>query len=592
MTYHQRLLTGGRLFAGLVFFALFISLWLPLFPLSAQEQILPTAVADAERGLVIYQERCASCHGVTGGGDGELAPQAINPPRVFNDPDFRYTAVPTLMFDTIVNGRISAGMPPYGSETSNPLSDEDVWNLIAAIYSFSTPAESIEQGETLFDEHVNPDTTVDLTDLTMWATESNESVVTYFSNQDFLAEDAELSGEEWTAVIDYARSSFSYTYIDPVAPLAPIETAVVSGQIRNGTTEGFVDSGTAILRAFTMNLEESLIVTTTVGVDGRYTFDLTEVPRDWIYLVSSEYNGFRFSSTPAMLDPEAPELELLVTVYEQSTDTTGVIIEQVHVILTFFEGGVEVAQLYRIGNFANSIFVGETGIPGNGTVEFMLPTGAENISFERSLGSMENFAPAVEVVPTDSGGWTDTLPLRPGSGALDMLVTYVLPYEDGIQFMHSLPYVVDAITLIMPDVGIDVEGEEWSLQSQDQFSNGQFLSYTNSNAGNADSLNLSLSGTPTMIANTQGIIQPVRNENNDLIVGGVSLLIAVGAAVYVVKTWRDGSNKASESPETLLAAIVELDEAYEKGEMDAAVYENERETLKAELLNIWANADR
>ncbi|MCP5095906.1 MAG: cytochrome c [Chloroflexi bacterium] len=588
---YQLLRTGGRLSIGFIFLALIIFLWLPSLSLSAQEQVVPTTVGDAERGLLLYQERCASCHGISGGGDGELAPQAINPPRVFNDPDFRYTAVPTLMFDTIVNGRIDAGMPPYGSETSNPLPDEAVWDLIAAVYSFSTPAESIGMGEALFAEYVNPDTTVDLTDLSLWATESNESMVTYLSNLDFLVEGTEIGGVEWTALVDYARGSFSYTYADPFAAAVPIETAVIYGEVRNGTTDEIVEEGVATLRAFTMNLEESMLITTTVETDGTFTFNLTDVPQEWIYLVSAEYAGFRFSSVPSLMDAATPELELPVTVYEQSDNSVGVIIEQVHVILSFFEESVEVVELYRFGNFANSIFIGETGTPEGGTVQFMVPAGAENVTFERSLGSMENFAPAVEVIPTENG-WADTLPLRPGTGVLDMLVTYVLPYDDELEIAHPLPYVVDAMTLILPDVGIEVEGGEWELQGQDEFANSQFLSYANMGADDADALSLTLTGTPTQIADHQGIIQPVRNESADLIVGGASLAVAVGAAVYVMKTWRDGDNTTTESPENLLAAIVALDDAYENGNIDVATYEAEREALKASLLDVWSREDR
>lgn len=90
--------------------------------------------ADAEAGMVIYQERCASCHGATGLGDGELAAQSISPPLPIGTADYLATANLDTMRQTILNGNMQVGMPPFGPGTSNPLSDEDITNVLAALY--------------------------------------------------------------------------------------------------------------------------------------------------------------------------------------------------------------------------------------------------------------------------------------------------------------------------------------------------------------------------------------------------------------------------------------------------------------------------
>ncbi len=584
--HNRHLIAGGRLAAGFILIVLFSIYLFPITTTTAQEVVVPDAVADAERGLLLYQTRCASCHGVSGAGDGEMAPDSIQPPAVFADPAFRLTAVPTDMFNTIVNGRIERGMPPYGSINNNPLSDQDVWDLIAAIYSFSTPGASVQQGADLFATEINLEGELDLTNLTFWATQSNETIAERFRSEGVLL-NPDLSDDEVMAIIDFARGMMSYSYADPFAAEEPIETAVISGEIINGTTSDTAGDIEANLRAFTQDLQQVYSETTMVGENGRFSFDLENVPPDWIFLVSTEYQGFQFSSSPAKLDRETPALEMPVTVFDTTSNADMINVDQVHSIFNFVGDRLEVTQLYRYSNNGNALFVGTTGDTTAGTVEIMLPTGAQNVAFERGFGGMDTFIPAEEIIQTETG-WADTLPLRPGTGVMDLLITYSLPYEDGMRFAHPLPYPVTRGTLIIPDVGIELDADGWQLQSQDEMGGTTFLSYINNDMTTVDSLSIVFNGEPELVTDTQGNVLQPRNENNELIIGGASLLIVVGAAVYLFQSWRNPSSAFSDDPEELLEMMVELDEAYENGEIAHRDYELERAELKEALLEIWA----
>ncbi len=584
--HNRHLIAGGRLAAGFILIVLFSIYLFPITTTTAQEVVVPDAVADAERGLLLYQTRCASCHGVSGAGDGEMAPDSIQPPAVFADPAFRLTAVPTDMFNTIVNGRIERGMPPYGSINNNPLSDQDVWDLIAAIYSFSTPGASVQQGADLFATEINLEGELDLTNLTFWATQSNETIAERFRSEGVLL-NPDLSDDEVMAIIDFARGMMSYSYADPFAAEEPIETAVISGEIINGTTSDTAGDIEANLRAFTQDLQQVYSETTMVGENGRFSFDLENVPPDWIFLVSTEYQGFQFSSSPAKLDRETPALEMPVTVFDTTSNADMINVDQVHSIFNFVGDRLEVTQLYRYSNNGNALFVGTTGDTTAGTVEIMLPTGAQNVAFERGFGGMDTFIPAEEIIQTETG-WADTLPLRPGTGVMDLLITYSLPYEDGMRFAHPLPYPVTRGTLIIPDVGIELDADGWQLQSQDEMGGTTFLSYINNDMTTVDSLSIVFNGEPELVTDTQGNVLQPRNENNELIIGGASLLIVVGAAVYLFQSWRNPSSAFSDDPEELLEMMVELDDAYENGEINRHDYELERAELKEALLEIWA----
>ena len=82
-----------------------------------------------------------------------MASSLAEPPRDFTDEAFRRTAVPSTMFQTITDGRLEAGMPPFGPASSNPIDIADRWDLVAAVYSLGTPSEAIENGRLVYEEN-------------------------------------------------------------------------------------------------------------------------------------------------------------------------------------------------------------------------------------------------------------------------------------------------------------------------------------------------------------------------------------------------------------------------------------------------------
>ena len=148
---------------------------IPALQTTAQDLVLPSEPPDAAAGLEIYAERCVVCHGEMGDGQGSQAVQAGLEPAAFSNPDYRLTAVPSLMYDIISNGNLAAGMPPFGEASGNPLSEADIWNMIALAYSFSTRPEDIEAGEALAAE-LEADT-VNWPGLEYWFSRSNETIL-------------------------------------------------------------------------------------------------------------------------------------------------------------------------------------------------------------------------------------------------------------------------------------------------------------------------------------------------------------------------------------------------------------------------------
>jgi DMSO reductase family type II enzyme heme b subunit len=134
--------------------------------------IAPAAAqgGDAAAGKVMYDRRCALCHGATGDGKGAAAELLLPRPRDFTSGTYkvRTTAnkVPTDqdIFRVIAEGMPGTSMPPW-----QVLPERDRWNLVAHLKTFAaerfkeppkklelpkevgSSAESIKRGKEMFE---------------------------------------------------------------------------------------------------------------------------------------------------------------------------------------------------------------------------------------------------------------------------------------------------------------------------------------------------------------------------------------------------------------------------------------------------------
>jgi mono/diheme cytochrome c family protein len=598
-TFH---VSPSSLLALPLFLFLFLFLFLSL-PTSAQDSPTPAEPPDAAAGLLIFNERCANCHGPQALGDGELAANLPNPPAALASPEYLRAAIPANMFDVITNGRVERGMPPFGPTSTNPLPEADRWNAIAAIYSLGTPLERVNEGQALYETNclachgqsgagdgpeaaASTATTPDLTDLTYWSQTSNQAVFDRLHDDTLEGHDFELDDDSLWAAVDYLRT-FSYAHTDALAAFRPLESATISGQVINGSTgeETLAEATTAELRAFNQNIEMTLSLTTTVTTDGRYQFNLSDVSPEWLYRVSITYKGLDFGSEIAQLSQAAPEAQLPVTVYEQTSDPSAITVDQMHLIVEVADNTVLVNEVYVFTNNGTAVFIGESGDPADGTVQIALPPAAENPTFERGFGSFDSFFPAQELIPTESG-WVDTFPVRPGQSSLILLANYTLPYDNGMTIAHPVFYEVGGANLVLSEVGVEMtEGDGWTSMGLQTIEGGAFISYARPGLSAGESFTFQLSGRPRTTTTT-GTVGLVRDDNLEFMIGGVALFAAAVAAVFVVRSWQQEEPPPDRLE--LLQAIANLDDAYEQGQIEPAAYQQERQALKEELTAVWA----
>jgi mono/diheme cytochrome c family protein len=564
---------------------------------------LPTdagLAAEVEAGLALFEERCSACHGPAGLGDGPMAPDLPNPPARLGDPAFLRTAVAGDLFQTISSGRIERGMPPFGAQSTDPLSADDRWRLVAALYSLAYTAETMAEGEQIYvascqECHGDGDeseTVPALNDPAYWLNSSDHTLFLSFTDDSWLPEHQGLglNDEQRWAVAAYTRVNYG----SPVALFQPLTAASVSGQLFNGTTGEPLTADkatglTATLRAFTEDLDVRLTLTTTVASDGRYHFDLADASPAWFFRVQVNYGGLDFTSDFGQLSQMRPGLDLPVTVYDTTTDPAAIQFEQIHIVIEIFDNEVQVNELYVVSNLNDAVFTGQSGDYSQGTVHFGLPPEAMGLDVQRGFGSFESFFPTDEVTLT-ADGWAALIPVRPGRGSLTLLARYTLPYRSGMALNHRLYHDAAGVTLVMRDVGVRVATSDVWLDNGPQLIAGEpFVTYFRPSLAAGSTLELTFSGRSRMAMLLQ-------DQAPALAVGAGVLLLAVALAAYVTNSWRREPDaietEALEADaDELLHAIAELDDAYEQGEIAEADYRREREELKAALRDRWADDD-
>ena len=107
---------------------------------------LPRRQIDLVEGRTIFEKSCASCHGVTGRGDGPAAVRMNPRPPAIGTADHMRGITPALMFRITSIG--IAGTPMAGF--AGALTPDQRWNVVAYVNTLRTTREQQLEGEGLF----------------------------------------------------------------------------------------------------------------------------------------------------------------------------------------------------------------------------------------------------------------------------------------------------------------------------------------------------------------------------------------------------------------------------------------------------------
>ena len=312
----------------------------------------------------------------------------------------------------------------------------------------------------------------------------------------------------------------------------PPEGVVLQGRIINRTTNEPGPEGVALmLHIWDEGGSSKGMEHGESGPGGEFQFDDVLVEEGALYVVMATHGGATYFSETVkeMAEGGLPDLEIVI--YETTADPTDVSIELVHLVLGVNQGGLAVAEIYFFSNdgdrtLAEAITLDDGSMA---TLRFTLPPDAANISFPSAAS--ERF----EVFP---GGFADKNPLVPGERTGQIIVTYILPYEDGLTLVRPVPFDTNEISVLLPidsDLKINVGAEYKGVKSLGE-ANEPYDIYSGGPLQRDQQIKVEISGVLSVgLDDLSASESSVGNIKTAVLIGAASLgvvLIGVGVLLW------------------------------------------------------------
>ena len=613
----------------------------PVIQSSTQEAetsgpLYPLVPPDPTKGADNFADKCAPCHGEAGLGDGPSAAELPVPVGAIGTAIVSRHATPAEWYTLITEGDLERKMPPFGN-----LTDRQRWDLVAYVYSLSAPVESIALGQELYQANCaqchgsngqgdGPEaanlaaTPRDFTDQAFMAEFSAAAMyaaVVQGIDPVMPAFAQELNDVQVWAITDYLRSLTFANQPQPVAETQaeqPVTTPTVAAEaeataseptetaepetsatsalgqvivtIINGTG-GDVPADTPVTLYAFDNMQMAFTQTLTTGENGVYTFGDIEMLPDRAFLAGIDYSGGTYGSDVVTADPSVPVINLQITTYETSTDTSALIADRLHIFLDFSGTDPEmllVTEIYIISNPTDRSIVSEEA--GGPVVFFPLPEGYQDLTFgEGMLGDQYLEVP---------GGFVDTVSVPPGMSQYQVVAFFTLPYDRRLAFTQDVAMSTSAMVVMIPDNGVNLSGDMLQDGGLRDIQDVPYRMYSSNNLSAGSELSFEISGNPDT-GETSLISGNTSWQMIALGAGGVGLVL-VGVGLWLYQRNRSASPvpaDASTSPEAvipasaedaeaLMDAIIALDDQYQAGELPEDAYRQRRAELKERLQNL------
>lgn len=369
---------------------------------------------------------------------------------------------------------------------------------------------------------------------------------------------------------------------------------VVQGQVINGTAGTAPKLAGLQVRLYLFSgntLKETRKADS--NAQGAFRFDTVPTGSAWTAITSVEYAGVEYEGKPLDLT-NGTDFSSDVTIYETTTEDQALKVDRSHLIIEMGVGQLEVTELVVLNNTGDRTYVGSQEVVPNrrATARVALPTGASDVSF-----SSEDVGGAM--VRTGEG-FVDTRPIIPGTQ--QYVLSYALPAEGSTyNLTKPIAYPTAAIDVLVDAPGAEVnapslnrlgvrqaEGRDYQHLGGQSLQKGADLTIRFTGLGQPSSAQTSRQGSSGSVGTAQ----------TPWWLNLVPLVALVALAPIVVlrlrrqdsEPWplprRQTATAIQSERDRLLAAITELDERYEAGQLDEGAYRKQRQAVKDELINL------
>jgi len=540
-----------------------------------------STLADAEKGKAVYDAKCLQCHGPTG--------------NAIPDSDFSDQALMAKLNQDDIAGFINRGvgsMPGFGGL----MPDADIYAVAAFVRTYTVGAAPVAVASpTATATAVPPSATA--------ALESSPTVAGTAAATSAVAAGTPAATADVTVGTPAATETPAATATPAVTSTPTQSVGSITGKVVNGSGGSIPTTLKAILHTFehntaTQQFNEVATQEAPLSADGTFSFKDVEMPANRAFYVTVNYADSDYQSDPAFPKPGETTFDLPITVYDTTTDASGLLADQVHILLDYTKPDiVQVVQFYIITNPGTKTVIPES--KGGAVVKVSLPAGYTNLQFEQgAIGD--------RYVKTEDG-FADTTPVSPGMKQYQIVFAFDLSLPkpglfggQKLQFTQLIPVKSNAVSILVPG-GVTVEGANITPSGTQDMGNG--VTYQVFGAGPREpggKLEVSASGAPkgsapasTGISSTQGVVIGI----------GAFGLVLIAAGIWLF--WRERNRSTDDDDENdededdededeendeenatqddLMDAIVTLDDQYKTGNISEKAYRERRSELKAQL---------
>jgi len=387
----------------------------------------------------------------------------------------------------------------------------------------------------------------------------------------------------------------------PNATTSPAGSVSISGTVTAGSGASLPAGLTATLHGL-LNQQETINLNMPLDQAGTYSFKNVALTNGMEFLVAVQYGPVSFLSAGGTFDGTKSSYDQPVTIYDSTSDLTGLSLDQLHIQATFSTAGeIQLDEIYVLtdpGKKAVTVATDGTSLPFAS-----LPTGALQPSISLSQGS----AP---LVMADTG-----FAMLPGSQQYSFVVSFNLPYNNN-KVSLSQPFSLSPASVIMiVPVGVKVTGAGLVDQGASDFQGSSYQIYSAGALKAGTALGLTFTGSPhsSAIGSISSGISPVLLIGLGILglllvmIGGILLFwrgLIASISAWVMRLvagglnlfWRDRRKASKTTPaetiqpgtmddETarLADAVLALDDRFASGEISQAAYQQQRAELKDKL---------
>jgi mono/diheme cytochrome c family protein len=514
---------------------------------------LSTSKLTSDQGKALYENRCTGCHGLSGKGDGSDSAKLTTRPRDFTDQAFMAQISTTRLYQSISEGVIPE-MPAF----SNTLDDSQRWALAGYLRS-----------------------------LTFAVVSSNANAYPAPGSSGATKPTTVASTGQYTNPYPAATPTPIITSSTEITPLASF-FGTVSVQLINGSGGKTPSNAPVTLYGFD-NMQNTYSETLSTGENGVITFTNVLMPEGRSFLAGTKYASGSYGSDILTVNPSTPDLNLQITVYEPTTDVSLLTTDRVHILFDFTDPqNVQVIEVFIISNSSKRAVVSSS--PDGTVVSFPLPQGYTDLQFQDgSLGDRY-----VEI----SHGFADTMTVNPGVGQYQVIFAFQMPYNRDMHFVQPMFLPTSAAVVMVPDNGVKLSSQMLEAGGTRDYQSTTYRMYTGSNLLAGTSLDFNLSGTPKHATSSFFTAGTMQNLAIGSGVFGIAL-VGLGLWLYnrnrhklavqpsaVVTALSSPIADLGGSPEdenTLMDAIIALDDQYHAGNLPQEAYLTRRAFLKDRL---------